>query len=231
MYFCSMILMMLSPRTTTTTDWATALFVICFILIALTRTAFEKRFNDYARLIVSDKYIKVYKDSSHLTSPFNVLLFIVQILVLAFFIQIVLSYFDYVEKNDYIVYIRIFTLTTVFILAKFLIDKIIGVTFNIEEFIDQFNLRKVSYRNYLAIVLLPVDIILFYNNFEVKSAVIILIITIITINVITYLLSLKNYQNFVAGKLFYFILYLCALEIAPYYFMYYWFTRFSTLES
>jgi hypothetical protein len=35
----------------------------------------------------------------------------------------------------------------------------------------------------------------------------------------------KNYQNIIFGKLFYFILYLCAFEIAPYYFMYYWFTK------
>jgi hypothetical protein len=44
-------------------------------------------------------------------------------------------------------------------------------------------------------------------------------------NLLTYLVSLKNYQNLFLGKLFYFILYLCALEIAPYYFMYYWFTK------
>ncbi|RZJ46716.1 MAG: DUF4271 domain-containing protein, partial [Flavobacterium sp.] len=35
----------------------------------------------------------------------------------------------------------------------------------------------------------------------------------------------KTYQNAIIGKLFYFILYLCALEIAPYYFMYYWITK------
>ncbi|WP_395049469.1 DUF4271 domain-containing protein, partial [Flavobacterium sp.] len=40
-----------------------------------------------------------------------------------------------------------------------------------------------------------------------------------------YLVSIKNYQNIIFSKLFYFILYLCALEIAPYYFMYYWFTK------
>ena len=39
------------------------------------------------------------------------------------------------------------------------------------------------------------------------------------------LISIKNYQNIIFSKLFYFILYLCALEIAPYYFMYYWFTK------
>ena len=40
-----------------------------------------------------------------------------------------------------------------------------------------------------------------------------------------YLNSLKIYQKFIIGKLFYFILYLCTLEIAPYYFVYYWLTK------
>ena len=48
---------------------------------------------------------------------------------------------------------------------------------------------------------------------------------VLIINLFTYLVTLKNYQNILLGNLFYFILYLCALEIAPYYFMYYWFTK------
>ncbi|WP_299518191.1 DUF4271 domain-containing protein [uncultured Flavobacterium sp.] len=48
---------------------------------------------------------------------------------------------------------------------------------------------------------------------------------ILIVNALTYLISLKSYQSLLISKMFYFILYLCALEIAPYYFMYYWFTR------
>lgn len=208
-----------------TQDWATVLFVLCFVLIAVTRTAFEKRFADFMRLAVSDKYVKVYKDTSHLMSGFTILLFVVQVISLAFFIQITLSHYGYAQKNDWVLFIRIFTLLGVFILSKFLIDKIIATAFNIEELIEQFNLRKVSYRTYAALALLPVNIVLFYNNAAPEFVYFIIIAAILAINLLTYLLSLKNYQNFIAGKLFYFILYLCALEIAPYYFLYYWFTK------
>jgi hypothetical protein len=74
-------------------------------------------------------------------------------------------------------------------------------------------------------LLLPVNIVLFYNDSHSEIFLFVCIAAVLIINLLTYLLSLKNYQNFVVGKLFYFILYLCALEIAPYYFMYYWFTR------
>jgi len=215
----------LHPRIIETRDWATVLFVVALLLVAITKSVFENRFSDYIRLIVSDKYIKVYRDSSHLMSGFTILLFIVQLISLAFFIQLVFSYFGYAAKTDWILFIQIFTFLVVYILSKFLIEKIIATAFNIEEFTEQFNLQKVSYRTYIGLLILPIDIILFYNDNPSKSLIYAFIAIVLAINLLTYLVSLKNYQNLLFGKLFYFILYLCALEIAPYYFMYYWFTK------
>jgi hypothetical protein len=219
-----MIETILNPRVIEPKDWATCLFILSFALIAITKTAFETRFNDFMRILVTDKYIKVYKDSSNLMSGFTVLLFIVQAISFSFFIQIALDYFGISSKYDWINFIRIFVFFGVFVLSKFLIEKIIATTFNIEEFIEQFNLQKVSYRTFIAIVLLPVNIYLFYNN---SSYLLIYCVigAILIINLLTYLVSLRIYQNLVIGNLFYFILYLCALEIAPYYFIYYFITK------
>jgi len=220
-----MIAEVILPRQAPFTDWATLLFTACFALVAITRSAFEKRFADFSRLVVSDKYVKVYRDSSHLMSGFTIMLFCVQVASLAFFLQLAMDDVGMADKTDWLMFIRIFTLLGVFILSKFLIDKIIATAFNIEEVAEQFNLRKVSYRTYLALLLLPVDIILFYAKSTPDFLYFMIIAVILATNILTYLLTLKNYQNFIAGKLFYFILYLCALEIAPYYFLYYWITK------
>ena len=220
-----MIETVLQPRILEPKDWATYLFVFSFVLIAITRTAFESRFNEFLRILISEKYSKVYKDSSHLMSGFTILLFIVQLISFSFFIQLVLSHLGYISKNDWVIFIRIITFLGVFILSKFLIEKIIATTFNIEEFVEQFNLQKVSYRTFVGIILLPINIYLFYNNYPSNLLIYSVIGVILTINLFTYLVSLKIYQNFVIGKLFYFILYLCALEIAPYYFIYYLITK------
>ena len=214
-----------NPRIIDNKDWATILFVSGFALIAIVKTVFETRFNDFMNLIVSDKYIKIYRDSSHLMSGFTILLFIVQILSLAFFIQLALNSFGYISKSDWLVFIQIATVLFVFILSKFLIEKIIAATFDIEEFTEQFNLQKVSYRTYVALFLLPLDIILYYNDNLSQNGFLFIIISLIILNIITYIIALKNYQSLLFSKLFYFILYLCTLEIAPYYFMYYWFTN------
>lgn len=206
-------------------DWATILFVISFATIAMTKSAFENRFADFAKLIYSDKYTNIYKDSSNLKSGFTISLFFVQIISLAFFIQLCLAFFGYASKTDWILYIQIITFLLFFVFSKYLIEKIIATAFDIEEFVEQFNLQKVTFRTYIGLFILPINIILFYYDSISRNIFILLISIILIVNILTYLVSIKNHQNIIFGKLFYFILYLCALEIAPYYFMYYWFTK------
>ena len=215
---------LMEPRIIPSQDWATAIFVLAVVLIAITRTVFEKRFADFVRLGISDKYVKVYRDPSHITGGFTILLFFVQLISLSLFILLALDKFGYAQKTDWLLFTMIISLLGTFILAKFLIDKIIAASFNIDEIAEQFNLSKVSYRTYIGLALLPVNGILVYNDLP-EIAYFIIISALLTTNLLTYLLALRNYQSIVVEKLFYFILYLCALEIGPYYFMYYWFTR------
>jgi len=215
----------LIPRLAENRDWAIAIFLGCFALIALTRSLFEVRFAEFSKLGISDKYIKVYRDNGNLMSWFNVSLFVLHLTSLSFFIQLAFYNFGLASKGDWLLFIRIFGLLGVFILCKYLIEKIIAASFNIDEFVEQFNLQKVSYRTYIGLLLLPIDIILYFSSGTSKNVVLFTIAAILIINVLTYAISLRNYQNILLGKLFYFILYLCALEIAPYYFMYYWFTK------
>jgi hypothetical protein len=205
-------------------DWAIIVFVTALLLLAVAKSVFETRFVDFSRLAWSDKYIKIYRDND-LMGWFTIALFAVHLISAAFFIQLLLFHFGHAAKSDWILYIRIFTVVGVFILGKYLIEKIIATSFGIEEIIEQFNLYKLSYRTYIGMILLPANLILYFNDFISTTAVYVIIAVILLINILTYLNSLKIYQNLIVGKMFYFILYLCALEIAPYYLMYYWFTR------
>jgi hypothetical protein len=215
----------LQPRILDSKDWATYLFILSFVFIAITKSTFETRFKDFLRILFSDKYIKIYKDSSHLMSWFTILLFVVQIISFSFFIQLLLHQLGYVSKTDNVIFARIFTFFGIFVLSKFLIEKIIAAIFNIDEFAEEFNLQKVSYRTFIGLILLPINLYLFYNDNPSNILIFCIIGVILIINLFSYIISLKIYQNLFIGKVFYFILYLCALEIAPYYFMYYLITK------
>lgn len=206
-------------------DWATILFVACFALIAINRTVFENRFAEFIKLAVSDKYTKIYKDSGNMMSGFTISFFFIQVISFTFLLQFLLSYFGLAEKTSWVAFIKYFTLIAAFILSKYLIEKIIATSFNIEEFNEQFNLHKVNYRTYIGLLLFPINIFLFYNDSQHPIIIYTIIALIIAASIVSYIVSLRIYQNLIVGKLFYFILYLCTLEIAPYYFMYYWFTK------
>lgn len=218
----------LHPRILENKDWATLLFVLTFAVVAITKSAYETRFGEFSKLIFSDKYAKIYRDNSHLRSSFTVGLFFVQIVSYAFFIQLSMHIFGYPEKTDktdWILFIQIATFLLYFILAKFLVEKIVATSFNIDEFVELFNLQKVTYRTYIGVLILPVNAILFYYDNIPKSIPLAIIGISLSISLYSYFISIKTYQNAIIGKLFYFILYLCALEIAPYYFLYYWITK------
>lgn len=215
----------LHERITESKDWATLLFILCLGIVTVNKSISWVRFSEFIRLAYSSKYNKIYRDSGNLLDGFTVSMFVLQLISFSFFILLVIRQFSALETNSLILYIQIFTLLSVFVLSKFLIEKIIATAFKIEEFTEQFNLLKVNYRTYLSLLLLPINIILFYNPIHSNGFFWILIGILFTINMITYIVALKLYQNLLIRKIFYFILYLCTLEIAPYYFIYNWFTK------
>lgn len=215
----------LTERIIASKDWATVIFLLSFGIIAVNKTIYEVRFAEFLRLAFSSKYNKIYKDATNLKNTFTLSFFFIQLVSITFFIQICLKSFGSIEYYTLRSFLSIFNVVCLFILAKFLIERIIATTFNIEEFADQFNLQKVNYRNYIALLVLPIDLIFFYNDIASNIPITAIIIALLAINIILYSQFLKLYQKTITNNLFYFILYLCTLEIAPYLFLYYWFTK------
>ncbi|WP_338410174.1 DUF4271 domain-containing protein [uncultured Flavobacterium sp.] len=217
-----MIAFELNQRIIENKDWATFLFLFCFAMIAIVKTLHEVQFNDFVNLPFSKKYNTTYKDSSHLFTFFTISLLFVQMVCFSFLIQLFLSHYNYTTKDNWTTFIQIFTALNFFMLCKFYVEKIIATVFDIEDLIASFNLKKITFRTYLALILLPVICILFYNS-VLNSMLITLFVGIAM--VFYYLFSLLSYQKMILSKMFYFILYLCTLEIGPYYIIYHWFTK------
>lgn len=220
-----MILFELHPRNLETNNWIVAIFIFAFFLIAVLKNNFEKQFFEFCRLLLSNKYLKVYRDESQLKTVFNVILFFINLISTTFLIQLLAVHYKYIAKNNGIFFIQIVTFLFVFILIKFLLEKIIGTLSDSEELINVINLHKITYRSYIGALLLPILLILFFNNSLSETFAVPIVLIFLAFNVLIYLILLVKYQNELLGKMFYFILYLCGLEIAPYYFIYYLLTK------
>lgn len=214
--------MELIERVQTNADWAIYIFIGCFLIVAIVKGVFTRRFNDFLYLPANGKYVKIYKENVSITDRFTFPLTVVQILSYSFFIHLIFSFLGYLQKNNFFDFFKVAAAISAFVLLKFIIEKTIAFLFEINDFYNKLVFQRSAYKVYSGLIFLLISFILFY----IKTPNFHLTITLLTIFLVIYFVLhiylLKSFQKSISGNLFYFILYLCALEIAPYYFAYYW---------
>ncbi|UGU18017.1 DUF4271 domain-containing protein [Sinomicrobium kalidii] len=193
----------------------TILLVGCILLITFAKVTHEIRFTRFLGAFVSDKYLKLYgKEQEPNINKFNILLFIVQLIIFGMLMAYTLDYAGIIPKKASL--LLVITGLGLFVLFKFYLEKLIATIFDLGYFLEQYNFHKLTYRNLAAIILLPLMAMLIYNPAAKKIVLFVTIGIFVLLNLIAWGRILKKHQKFLFKKLFYFILYLCALEIAPY---------------
>ena len=198
----------------------TILLVIGLIIVAIAKLAAPKRFDDLILVLGNDKYLKIYSRDQKFFDKFDALLFTNLILSVSVFCFIV---YKQITENHSLSENTLFKLTFsigVFILIKVLIERLIGSLFEIDKLIDQYIFQKISFKNYLGLLLLPVNALLLYSFQPTLPIIYGIIFLLLIVNIIGLISSFKTHQSLIKNNLFYFILYLCALEFAPYIILY-----------
>ncbi len=197
-------------------DLYTICIVIGFILIAISKVLFTKRFDEFVFVLGNSKYLKIYSKDQKFFDVFDALLFVNFVFSLTIFG--ILSYEMLFSSLtiSFVLLLKLFLAVAIFLTMKILIERLIGSVFDIDFLIDNYLFQKISYKNFVGILLLPLNALLIYT-FKGSPLLIYGILSIILlVFIIGLLTTLKVYQNLIKQNMFYFILYLCALEIAPY---------------
>ncbi|HMB99972.1 MAG TPA: DUF4271 domain-containing protein [Flavobacteriaceae bacterium] len=198
----------------------TVLIIIGLIFIASAKLLFPKRFNEFVLVLGNSKYLKIYSREQKFLDMFDGLLFVNLIISISVFVFLVYQKFvDNMNPSVGLLFKLIFGLA-VFILIKVLIERLVGSLFEIDSLIDHYLFQKISYKNLIGIILIPINALLIYSLDSNKIAIFIIIGLLFAISIIGLITSIKSYQSLIKNNLFYFILYLCALEIAPYLVLY-----------
>ena len=210
-----------SERLIVSNDLITILLACCFILFAVAKFFYPRRFEEFLMLFFSDKYFLVHGKNDDIQHPFNILFFIPQIIGVSIFVFLVFKVFAPIEvaQNKWLL-VQIATAYAVFVLIKYLLEKIIANILSIDSIVNQYLYQKLSYRNFLAIILFIVNIIFLYVWPPTPLALGILSGFIIIFNIIVLLYRYKTSGSLIISNFLYFILYLCALEISPYIILY-----------
>lgn len=91
-----------------------------------------------------------------------------------------------------------------------------GYIFGSNRVISELIFKKLSYLNYSALIMLIANISLLYVAKGSAIVVYVALVLVLLVNTIGWVTALRTHQKFLAYNFFYFILYLCALEIAPF---------------
>ncbi len=197
-------------------EWLTIFIVIGILFMTLSKVLFSRRFTDFLTVIGNSKYLKIYAKEQKFIDSFDSLMFVNLIISVSIFSFIAFNSIIEPMDFDIIIFLKILFAFASIILIKVLIERLIGSLFDIDKLIDSYLFQKTSYKNYSGFVLLPINILLLFTLTPSKIVIYAIFILIILINLIGFITSFKTYQKQVLGNLFYFILYLCALEIGPY---------------
>ncbi len=208
-------------REITGNNWLTILIVTCLALLTMAKGVNSLLFSDFILLFSNNKYIISYQKPNKLSSLFNVILLVVQFISVSLFLYLCFDVFKWdVAPDRIMLYFKIIIIYTVIVICKLLIEKIIAAVFSIDVIIDEYLFYKVSYRNFMGVLLLPLNIIFIYTLEPSEVIFTILFLVLVVLNLIVLISFYKKNENVILNHMFYFILYLCALEIAPYFILY-----------
>jgi hypothetical protein len=198
--------------------WVSLVFLAILIFLTLARVLFKDRLLHTASLFFANKYLFIYfnKEKNDIINLFQFLLFMVQLLALAlllFFANILWQFS--VKLNALNGYLLLVAGVGSYFCLRFLIGLILAEIFNIKNKYNRIVYDKVSYFNNLILWILPFLMLSAYANIYKDFFFNITFLILVILLILRYVLVLANNKKLIVNNLFYFILYLCALEIAP----------------
>ncbi|WP_411767227.1 DUF4271 domain-containing protein [Winogradskyella sp. A3E31] len=211
-----------------TYEWFTLCFVVSIIIITLTKYIYATRFNDFLFVVGNSKYLKIYSKDLKFIDLFDGLLFINLVFGLAIFSHIASNVLF--QPVEFILgdFLKLCLAISVILLVKTLLERLIGSIFDIDAIMDTYLFQKTTYKNFTGVLLLIFNLVLLYGITPSNFIIYALIGVIIIINGIGFMTSFKNHQNLLYRNFFYFLLYLCALEIGPYVILYKVITEYNS---
>ena len=206
-------------------DWITLLLLGALVLLVTARYSFSQRFSHFIMLFATDKYLILRGKDPKIFHPFNLLLFTINVISVGLFIFIFYKAIYPEIERPKILFTRIATAYAAFVLLKFSLEKILANILSIDRKIDHYLFFKLSYRNFMALILLPLCMAFIYVWEPSLRVLYISLGIILLMNFVSLLSVFQKNQQYILKHWFYFILYLCALEIGPYFILYKLVTR------
>jgi len=199
-------------------DWITGLFILILVLLTGLKFFYQERVTFSGIHFFSKNYMSIYfnKDKNKNFNIFQSTFFLIQLIVLSFLCYFVSLKFNLnVQVFKLHPFLNILLSICFYFLFRYLIDYLLSVMFNLKKEIKRLLFSKMSYFHNITLWLIPFLILLNYIENYKDIILNITLIIFLSLLILRYSLLLYHNKKLIFSDLFYFILYLCALEIAP----------------
>ncbi len=199
-------------------DWITGILMLIIFILVINMFLNKEKFSGLYTLFYSNKYLKVnYKSKKNsVFNSFQILFFFVQFLTFSLFLYLLGDYFyenNYYSEHNIFLFALI--LTTFYFIIKYTFQFFLFFVLGLKPLFDKLIIEQTSFLNALSLWLIPVLCFLIFSSLDQNLLIIIAISYLALLLTIRYLLILFYNKTIILDNLFYFFLYLCALEIAP----------------
>ena len=195
-------------------DVLTYLILFSILLILILKKIDSEVFYDNLQLHKKKLLSKLYNNDFISFRFVNIVYLIIFLTNLSILFTIFLhGEFNLNIFQNYIYYIGLF------IFLKYLVEKFIGWLFKFKRICNNYINAKIFYFNTLGILVLFLNILcVFSENFNEELVYVSLTVMLLYL-IISHFTIFFSFKNMIYKNWFYFILYLCTLEIIPYYYV------------
>jgi len=202
-------------------DTFTVIILSLIIIITLIKYNNHKKFNSLLKIFWNSSYLKKYKYEKITYYLFDYLLqtnFIISLGLFAFIFSIV--YNGNSLAFNFLEFINIIQIIITFLVLKNLAEILISWVFNTQWLTKLYLNEKINYNSLIGLIILPINILILYFFNPSINTLFIFTCIILLLKLTAYINSFILHQKTIKKNWFYFILYLCTLEIIPYLLLY-----------
>ncbi len=202
-------------------DWLTLMLIGAIVVMGILRYWFPKRMGELLLLPINDKYFALEGRQKTLLHPFNVSMLLLQLIAFG----LLLSGLKSMDNSESLnLQFKEFTggvfLISLYLSIRYSLDWCIGFVFNCQKVLATYRYQRLSFHHLISIAMILLMATLFFTRLPMEIIWGFVSLVLIFTLVATVIYSVRRNSATIMNNFLYFILYLCALEIAPYVMLY-----------
>ena len=201
-------------------DWYVVFCLLSLVIILVAKKNDTQRFSAFLKLFGNNNYLRIYLKEHSFFDRFDSLLFINFCVNIIIFGWIGYQFIFGPVAMNLLLFSQLFALVAGVVMLKIGFELFLGYVLDLQTLFNILTFQQISSYNFVGLVLLPVNAFVVFGVDFAPLAIVLSTILILLIVVVGMTKTVQSNINMLLNNFFYFILYLCTLEIGPYLVLY-----------